>query len=296
MMKTTKSPLIICLIVLLLLACSVNKVTIKVVDEDGNPIEGARVGMGFEKNTGWATESSGRQGLTRSDGLFSATGSGNGHITYGARKEDYYDSYYDYDFKDGDPWNKELKIVMRKIENPVQMYIKNAAIKIPVIGEEVGFDLILYDWVTPYGIGKHRDFMFFLEKKYIDRDNFESNLTIKFSNIKDGIIKVLDDPENGSVFKLPKYAPKDGYNSIIKLERRQGLGKSRVRGYRQDDSYLFRCRSEIEGSKPHRSMYGKILGPIQFDRRTDPTEIYFKYYINPDYTRNLEHDPNSNLF
>ena len=43
-------------------------------------------------------------------------------------------------------------------------------------------------------------------------------------------------------------------------------------------------------------MYGKIRGPIQFEPRIDPTKVYFKYYVNPDYTRNLEFDPNHNLF
>ncbi len=29
---------------------------------------------------------------------------------------------------------------------------------------------------------------------------------------------------------------------------------------------------------------------------TDPTEVYFTYSLNPDYTRNLEFDPKRNLF
>lgn len=44
-------------------------------------------------------------------------------------------------------------------------------------------------------------------------------------------------------------------------------------------------------------MYGKILGHIGLTAIFSETaEIYFKYYLNPDYTRNLEFDPKQNLF
>jgi len=43
-------------------------------------------------------------------------------------------------------------------------------------------------------------------------------------------------------------------------------------------------------------MYGKIKGKIEFEpRRSKTAKIYLYYYLNPDYTRNLEFDPKRNL-
>jgi hypothetical protein len=44
-------------------------------------------------------------------------------------------------------------------------------------------------------------------------------------------------------------------------------------------------------------MYGKIRGGILISpRKNKPMKIKLHYYLNPDYTRNLEFDPKRNLF
>ena len=40
-------------------------------------------------------------------------------------------------------------------------------------------------------------------------------------------------------------------------------------------------------------MYGKIEKEFEFDPKGS---VYFRYYLNPDGTRNLEEDPGKNLF
>lgn len=282
------------------------KVTLIVVDEEGKPLEGVDAGVGFEKNTGWSTDTKAQRGLTDTEGRFIASGNCNGHIGYGGRKEGYYRSHYEYDFKElgsfgWEPWNPELRVVMRKIENPVPMYARNTkiakkGIAIPEIGKEVGFDLIAYDWVVPYGSGQVSDLIFFLERRFSKMNNYGAELTISFSSKYDGIIKINDNLNIGSQLKLPRYAPEEGYNSRIKLRTSQNPSGDWVRGYRATDNYIFRIRSVIEDGKLIKAIYGKILGPIHFEPRIDPTEVYFKYYLNPDYTRNLEFDPDRNLF
>ena len=277
------------------------KVTLLVVDEEGRPLEGMDAGVGFEKNTGWGTDASAQRGLTDENGRFTAAGNCNGHIGYGVRKEGYYRSHYDYDFKElgtfgWEPWNPELKIVMRKIENPAPMYARHAKIKIPVIGKEVGFDLIKYDWVIPYGSGQNADLIFYLERRFLSRNDYEGKLLIKFQNRHDGITKISENFSNGSQFKLPRYANEGGFQAMIDMETSQNPNGKWVEGYRQNDSYVFRVRSEVKDGKLIKAMYGKIRGPIKFEPRIDPTEVYFTYYLNPDYTRNLEFDPKRNLF
>lgn len=280
------------------------KFSVFVVDENEEPLSGVRVGVGFEKNTGWSTDSSGQQGMTDSDGKLTFSGQSNGHITYGGRKDGYYPSYYDYDFKDlgafgWEPWNPELKVVMRKIENPVPMYARHAGmereIRVPELNKDIGFDLVVSDWVAPFGEGKNADLVLNLEKNFINTKSFWAVLTLKFSNINDGIIKVKENLDGGSIFKLPRFAPDYGYQKSIKFMRSRS-GANIKKSYSSDDNYLFRIRSK-EGDNGIVGLYGKIRGVIEVgDLRDSNPEIYFKYYLNPDGTKNLEFDPSQNLF
>jgi hypothetical protein len=280
------------------------KVTLLVVDEEGLPLEGIDAGVGFEKNTGWGTDATAQRGLTDTDGRFTATGSCNGHIGYGARKEGYYRSHYDYDFKDlgafgWEPWNPELKVVMRKIENPVPMYARHAGmerkIRVPELSKDIGFDLIVSDWVAPYGEGKEADFVITLEKKFTSAENYWAVLTLRFSNKNDGIINIKEKLNEGSVFNLPRFAPNDGYQDSFKFMRSR-TGASMKKNYSSNDSYVFRIRS-AEDDSGIVGLYGKIRGVIEIGSlRDDNPKINFKYYLNPGGTRNLEFDPRQNLF
>lgn len=279
------------------------KITVLVVDDEGAPIEGAIVGLGFEKNTGWETDATGKQGITGIDGRFVANGDCNGHITYGADKKGYYNSHYEYDFRDRNllgwkPWNPELKVTLRKIENQVPMYARKIDGEIPVVGEKVGFDLIKGDWVFPYGKGVEPDFMFLLEKEVKSKNEMKSKLTVSFEKKFNGIVLIKEDRQYGSKFKLPRYAPIEEYLDNLNLSVTREPGKWFKESFELNDNYLFRVRSEVDDSgKLKKGMYGKILGPIKFaPLRSKTAVIEFKYYLNPDYTRNLEFDPDRNSF
>jgi hypothetical protein len=283
------------------------KFTVLVVNENEEPLSGIRVGVGFEKNTGWGTDSSGQQGMTDSEGKLTFSGQSNGHITYGGRNDEYYPSYYDYDFKGlgtfgWEPWNPELKIVMRKIENPVPMYARNVKsskkkIELPVLGREVGFDLEHYDWVAPYGKGETADFIFKATKMVKDKRDFDVEVILSFLNQGDGIITIKEDFSNGSEFKLPRFAPESGYDSQKIFEEHRRLGQKVERNFEPEDSYIFKVRSKYLDGELIEAKYGKIHGPIFIDANwTETARIYLKYYFNPDGTRNLEFDPKRNLF
>lgn len=285
------------------------KFTIIAIDEQGLPLSGVNIGVGLEKNTGWGTDSSGQNGITDAEGKLSFSGQSNGHITYGGRKNDYYDSYYDYDFNKlgifgWEPWNPDLKIVMRKIENPVPMYARDtneSILEIPVVGKDIGFDLVAFDWVIPFGRGTVPDFLFNVERRVVDRKNFDATLTVVFPNKFNGIQMYKEIRQYGSQFHLPRFAPKNGYERKIVLRewRNPGDGsvKRNVNFQDADLNYFFRVRAEEKEGQFIKAMYGKITGPMDFSAVHSKTaKIYFKYYLNPDYTRNLEFDPKRNLF
>jgi len=188
---------------------------------------------------------------------------------------------------------------MRKIENPVPMYARDAKssnLAIPEEGKELGFDLIEFDWVPSYGKGKVADFIFNLKSRFSGMRDYESRLTLKFSNKNDGIIKITENFDNGSEFKLPRFAPKNGYiNEIIFLRSRHKGGITHE-NYNYNDSYIFRVRSKQNEGEEIQGMYGKIRGPIVLEPRVKPADLNFEFYLNPDGTRNLEFDPKRNLF
>jgi hypothetical protein len=128
-------------------------------------------------------------------------------------------------------------------------------------------------------------------------EDYEYNLTITFSNEFDGIQEFEEEILHGSMFKLPRFAPIDGYKKHINSFT-SGLKRGAKNSANKNRHYIFRIRSEEEGGRLKRAMYGKILSDVDVlsVRGSKLPAIYFKYYLNPDYTRNLEFDPEQNVF
>lgn len=284
------------------------KLTVAVVGEDGIPVEGARIGIGFDDARKQSKENS-VVCLTDGEGICTASETTtSGYVGFTVTKAGYYETAESYLFKERnllrwEPWNPVVKAVLRKIENPVPMYARDtrvSVLEIPVIGQSVGFDLIKFDWVAPHGLGTQADFIFHLERlPEVSRNNYEATLSITFQNKNDGIQMHREILENGSQYKLPRTAPEDGYSQKLVLQESFKLGvvKRNFNFLDDDINYIFRIRSIEKDGKLERAMYGKIIKYISFSAMKSKTaKIYLKYYLNPDYTRNLEFDPKRNMF
>ena len=288
-------------------ALGMAKIVVKVMDEVGSPINNAHLNIRFSSNSGTV------KGYTDDHGIFEAKAMSNDGVILGdITKEDYYESglahsFYVTRFGMWQPWGKEFTVVMRPIVNPVPMYVRNTFFDFPVLGKEVGFDLEKADWVIPYGLGTQADFIFKVERRYDNVDNFDATMTLTFINPFDGIQVVKDDGGGdfnaGSGYRLPRMAPESGYQpSIHKRLSRGSFGRHSDKS--DDNNYIFRVRSEVDkDGKLKRAMYGKIRGDLKFDAFLSPVAgkegsgaIGMHYYLNPDYTRNLEFDPQRNLF
>lgn len=284
-------------------------VTIKVVDDNDNPMENVWVGVGFERNTGSGVTTSSVHGKTDVKGLFTAKGKTTKMIGYvinrqqeygvkGVNKEGYYNSIGKYEFDrvvggEWQPWNPEIKVYLRKIENPVPMYARRFSGILPAIEKDIGLDLIAHDWVKPYGEGSQSDIIFNLKRKYVDDGNFRIDLNVKFYGHNDGFKKYSLDMYHGSEFKLPRYAPEDGYEKQFQRYQFRSPGQSIKSDEDANVGYVFRTRSNTISSV----MYGKIQGDINISAiKNNTVSIGFLYYLNPDHTRNLEYDPKRNLF
>lgn len=280
------------------------KITARVVDENGGIIQGADVHISFEiaKKEGWGTDNFGMEGISDSKGLFTGQADASSRIGITVLKEGYYTSRLLYEFPSRnklnnrwEPWNPTVEVILKKKHNPVPMYDNHrTSYNIPKLDTPIGFDLEKEDWVAPYGKGMFSDFI--INFNVVDRSytNYECGFTLTFSNPLDGIQEYFFNNGDQSYFKWPYEAPINGYHREISKKKTM----SPANGYRSDEknnvNYLFRVRTKIDkNGNIIEAKYGKLIGEFGF---VPNGQITFRYMLNPDGTRNLEEDPEKNLF
>ena len=158
------------------------KITIKTVDEDGNSLTGMPVRAAFY-------QAYAAKGESDSNGLFVLEGEAKqGEANYFSQKEGYYRSEGRYTFspawspKDGHfhPWNPVVTMIVRRVVNPIPMYAKYVQANLPRLGEPVGYDLMVGDWVAPNGKGAKDDIVFEMSQNSMSS---WTNFTVSFDCI-----------------------------------------------------------------------------------------------------------------
>jgi hypothetical protein len=297
------------------------KVVLKVVDDDGKPVEAAQASVeyGSPKEGGnpdpfqpnnWAVA-----GLTDANGSFTAS---HKDWAYGlgiqVQKAGYYPTLISYtlfipgqfdDNKVETNRNPTLIVPLKKRGAPIPMYARKAKLEIPEVDKPIGFDLVQYDWVAPYGKGKQSDFIFQAQRRFVKRNDFDSSLKITFPNQSDGLHPIAISkfiPQMGAVadgeLRVSAIAPTNGYISeLLKTVSITPSGRKNDEDDNQD--YYFRVRTaQDENGTITNALYGKIYGDFTTDViNSKSMKIYFTYYLNPESnSRNTEFDPKRNLF
>lgn len=271
------------------------KANFRIINDAGLPIKGASVTVFYDapplsetsKDTGKIT------GLTDTDGMFMAT---HHDQTYGLRFLVQKDGYYSTDIQDDfhgvfspEKLNRNLNLVLKKIVKPIAMYAKQTTnLKLPVFGKPIGYDLMIGDWVGPYGKGVSTDIIF--TKEYYEKasSDYYSKITVGFPKVGDGIqVFTPSDGEKGSDFRSPYEAPADGYQSGLTREISARPGQPSKLEYDANRIYFFRVRTALDhDGNVVSAHYGKIYGDF----------MTIKYYLNPTpNSRNIEFDPKQNL-
>jgi hypothetical protein len=278
--------------------------TVRVVGEDNASIAGATVGVGFELpyQVNQAYRATSREAITGDSGSVTFTEKTSGQVSYGAAKHGYYRTVGDaVNFSPQllarEPLIAERKVILRKIGTPVPMYARQVRAEIPVIDTPIGFDLVISDWVAPYGNGTTADLIFAVKRKWVDKKDFEGRLVVTFSNPGDGIQSVEQSLLYGSELKLPRTAPQEGYEPQFVTSISRVPGKPIQNEARDNRSHLYRVRTVLdEKGRIVSALYGKLRADIRLDPLNSKTAaISFTYYLNPDGSTNLEFDPNKNL-
>jgi hypothetical protein len=271
------------------------RATLKVVDDNGSPVAGVNVGVGY-----YVGNTSKRiDGLTDTNGVFVAahSASTSGYAVYDlafvVEKAGYYQTWKKCDLGvdyNAAKWNPTVTLVLKKIGKPIAMYAKKyvLGLKLPEYGKQIGYDLMVGDWVGPYGKGVTSDFIFEQDYTNISSTAYYSEITVSFPKDGDGIqVYTIPDSETGSGLRSPHEAPIDGYQAKLTRETSAQSGQPSKFEYDPNRIYLFRVRTAVDDrGKIVSTHYGKIYGDF----------MQFTYYLNPTPNdQNIEFDLKQNL-
>ncbi len=276
--------------------------TVKVIGEDGQPVNAADVLIGytlppyaFSDNPKYNGQFS---GLTDTNGFYSATHDDRSDsLGFRVQKAGYYTTSSSYRLGDPQQYpqrrNISTTLTLKKIGAPIAMYAKRQEMKIKKEDEPMGFDLKVGDWVTPNGKGEHTDIFFTAHRKIISERKYDCTLTVTFPNKGDGLAVASAEPDGGSEFKTSRTAAESGY------EPERILHYSNTNQPESVFGYFIRVRTVLNDDGNVKSaLYGKIPGNFRFFAGTKAPKagMAFTYYLNPTANdRNVEHNPQRNL-
>lgn len=285
------------------------RLTVHVIGEQGEPIPGAEVKIGFREKL--SDQNAWVVGKTDNEGNFTAEGHSDKRLGGSVRKESFYESgtgwtiFKDPAFGKWQPWDSVTEVVLRPIGKPVALAAKHVQVDVPVLDQPCGYDLEKGDWVAPHGKGVKSDLIFKVSRDYTDRSNFKAEAEIIFAQPLDGFVRMKAPVyARTSAFGWDRSAPEKGYGApeairFISRDRTTHVEREKTFDETKDreQGYFFRVRTLEENGKIIAINYGKITGDISIEPRGRKTcLIAFTYYFNPkSFDRNLEWDPKRNL-
>lgn len=218
----------------------------------------------------------------------------------------------------GDVPTNTLAVVMKRIINPVPMVRRKVRLLFPVLGEPIGFDFAIGNWITPYGGGKTADVWITGIRNIRTTGTTDRQATMVTSNALDGftpfpVVRNTDLIKSRSDLPPPHLAPTSDFTNSLSVYYRfvAGSGKSLESNIAEPREFIFRVRSQtnLSGEMAHANVGWfcfdesiKLVGAgISAAERLDNSKavivaekekkmwIAFEYYYNPNpLSRSLE--------
>ena len=168
------------------------RVDFKVADDEGRPVRGARVNVFFDM----ADRSKGRRVIAQTDtsGVCVVEGTTKGVLEIEVSREGYYrstdlisfiDMGHEHEVDNGkwQPWGMVRQITLLPVKNPAARIAATPDWKwTKEINKWIGFDLVKYDFVKPFGVGENSDMevMFEWDGAWRQKDYKGMSLRLRF--------------------------------------------------------------------------------------------------------------------
>ena len=250
------------------------KECLRVLDQDGKPVEGARVWGGLQTGDGY-NDFIPIRGLTDTNGEYVIQGKCTNRIRCDITKTGYYDSEflvasygYTHSVKDGiwQPYGTRTEITLKKIINPVATGRRYIDRKIPAYGEWIGYDFKEADWVSPWGKGKWSDAKIRFTSREVGAFDFGYKMELSFEHSPfAGVVR----RKKNAFSRFPSVynaVTNDVYKNVITFEVDKTGARKRIWDHLANDEYLiFRTRTKVnEKGVLVSAHYGRIDGEWKF--------------------------------
>jgi hypothetical protein len=254
------------------------KITYRVVDDEGMPVEGATAHIWFRTTCpklvidDWVVN-------TDSNGMFTAAHKTNDRLSCGIDKDGYYHTFDRVTFSDPrtyplatdgkwQPYGNEKTIVLKRMRNPEKMVCLNKTKKhlIPSYDTWLAFDLERSQFVAPYGEGKYSDVLLRFTLNNPSRKDYHMKMEVSFTNMPyAGAYQIKKD--DFSDFKSVYHADTNAnYLQVFVYSfDRNPQKRPIVVELGEDECLVFRTRTKID-EKGHliSANYGVLYGQWQF--------------------------------
>ncbi|HRK16842.1 MAG TPA: hypothetical protein PK490_21350 [Prosthecobacter sp.] len=295
------------------------KVTAKVLDDAGRPVEAAKVTV-FVFDHWQPGEAFGKDIFKRLEAVTDIAGivmfdssSSRCDLTLRASKTGHYNGSSGFKGTRGpngrwEPWNPTVPVDLKRVLNPIPLVAKNVlqgvGDYVPLPANKAAYDLEVGDWTAPYGTGKSADLVFEIQGETNSPDqNYDTTLTLSFSQQQDGLVQVERPKDRSSAMVMPYLAPESGYQPQKSWRKLRINTETIPGGYKQgktvdgtqlDEDYFLRLRTKLDEKGGIVSAhYAKVQNSFLWGVEG---LIKFQYHFNPTPNdRNLEFDPSRNL-
>lgn len=270
----------------------VTRLTIRVVDDQGAPVQGAIVEVGGTDGR------VGIKGPTDTNGLYRHDERIMGELGCEVAKSGYYQSR-------GILWSgpssagmvppvNVYTVVLKRIVHPVSMIHRTVKLALPMLSAPVGLDLAAGDWVAPHGKGESADLFVTGQKQVISDRDWSYRCTWLFTN-GNGVVSHRYPHSSSLALRSrlvpPLEMPVAALTNRYEFHMAWRAGQEMIASAGKDDHLLFQVRTvtNAEGVVTSANV-GWINGAIDMwglDR--EPMHIGIDYYFNPDpHSRSLE--------
>lgn len=250
------------------------KECLRVVDQDGKPIVGAKIIGGSQTGEG-KNDCIVISGVTNTNGEYTICARCVNKIRCKILKEGYYKSFfelrgysYTHKVKNGmwQPYGEQSTIILKKIHNvhrtnfTVPCKREKLSWKIPVYDKWIGFDFEKFDWCSPYGTGCINDVLLFFTREKKSSIEFKYTMDVAFTNNAFAGAYVMEKDQLSELHTASFVDLSKEFTPFLRYVRERGKD-GRNMEFLNDNQYLvFRTRTKEENGKLVQAHYGCIYG------------------------------------